>query len=233
MESQVAPLWRPDLECPEEALLERASGLEWPVGTPPAGAEAGNRLPPHVCRRAANPQRRALDPEVYSMRQDEALDRPGRHPDLPALPVKDGPVPARVPVGLVVAAIAGCASGDDMSSQAPPVAERDSAAVRIVESAAPAWDAGQGWRIAATPDVVIGASSNPLEGPDEIPLYRVQGARFLPDGGIVVANAGTSEVMVFDTAGSRSGWTSPPISTTPMRTPWPIRPRVPTPALSP
>lgn len=82
------------------------------------------------------------------------------------------------------------------------VAERDSAEIRIVESAAPAWDAGRGWQVAPTPEVVIGAPSNPLEGRDEIPLHRVQGVRFLPDGGIVVANAGTSEVMVFDTAGT-------------------------------
>ena len=88
-----------------------------------------------------------------------------------------------------------------MSSEARSVAARDSAAIRIVESAAPAWGADRGWRSAATPEVVIGASSNPMEDRDEIPLYRVQGARFLPDGGIVVANAGTSEVMVFDTVG--------------------------------
>ena len=52
------------------------------------------------------------------------------------------------------------------------------------------------------PEVVIGASSSPDEGREEIPLYRVQGTRFLPDGGIVVANAGTSEVMVLDNAGT-------------------------------
>lgn len=105
-------------------------------------------------------------------------------------------------LAVTAVAVAGCTSGDDVSSRAPPVAERDSAGIRIVESATPAWDADRGWRIAATPEVVIGASSNPLEGPDEIPLYGVQGARFLPVGGIVVANAGTSEVMVFDQAGT-------------------------------
>ena len=105
---------------------------------------------------------------------------------------------------LVVAAgtIAGCASGDEMSFEALPVAERDSAGVRIVESAAPAWDTDRGGRVAPTPEVVIGASSNPMDDRDAVPLHRVQGARFLPDGGIVVANAGTSEVMVFDAAGT-------------------------------
>ena len=41
-----------------------------------------------------------------------------------------------------------------------------------------------------------------MDDRDEVPLYRVQGARFLSDGRIVVANAGSSEVMVFDTAGT-------------------------------
>ena len=108
----------------------------------------------------------------------------------------------RTCLAVAAVAIAGCAGGDDGSPRALPVAERDSAATRIVESAAPAWSADGGWRLAPTPEVVIGASSNPLEGRDEIPLYRVQGARFHPDGGIVVANAGTSEVMIFDQAGT-------------------------------
>lgn len=103
---------------------------------------------------------------------------------------------------LAVATFAGCVFGDEPSPESRSAAERDSAAIRIVESSAPAWDADAGWRLAPTPEVVIGASSNPLEGRDEIPLYRVQGARFLPDGGIVVANAGTSEVMVFDATGT-------------------------------
>lgn len=106
------------------------------------------------------------------------------------------------PFALAVAALVGCVSGDESSPESWSVAERDSAGIRIVESGARAWDTGPGWRLASTPEVVIGASSNPIEDRDEIPLYRVQGARFLPDGGIVVANAGTSEVMVFDTAGT-------------------------------
>lgn len=103
-------------------------------------------------------------------------------------------------LALAAAALAGCASGDE--TEARSITERDSAAIRIVENAAPAWDAGRGWRAAPTPEVVIGASSSPTEDGDEIPLYGVEGARLLPDGGIVVANAGTSEVMVFDTAGT-------------------------------
>lgn len=110
--------------------------------------------------------------------------------------------PPRALLAVTAVAIAGCAAGDETASEAHSTAERDSAAVRIVESAAPVWGEGQGWQVASMPEVVIGASSSPDEGREEIPLYRVQGARFLPDGGIVVANAGTSEVMVFDNAGT-------------------------------
>lgn len=108
---------------------------------------------------------------------------------------------AAVAAGAAVALTA-CGSGDDRPPGSRSAADRDSAAVRIVESTAPAWGADQGWRIAPIPEVVIGASSSPTDGRDEIPLYRVQGARFLSDGGIVVANAGTSEVMVFDAGGA-------------------------------
>ena len=105
-------------------------------------------------------------------------------------------------VALAMAALWGCASGDETAPESRLTTERDSAAIRIVESAAPVWGADRGWRVAATPEVVTGASSSPLDSRDEIPLYRVQGARFLSEGRIVVANAGSSEIMVFDTAGA-------------------------------
>ena len=103
---------------------------------------------------------------------------------------------------LAVSVFAGCASGDETSSESRSVTGRDSAAIRIVENAAPAWGTDQGWQVAPIPEVVIGSSSSPMDDRDEVPLYRVQGARFLSDGRIVVANAGSSEVMVFDTAGT-------------------------------
>ena len=103
---------------------------------------------------------------------------------------------------LAVSVFAGCASGDETSPESRSVTGRDSAAIRVVENAAPAWGTDSRWRVAPIPEVVIGASSSPMDDRDEVPLYRVQGARFLSDGRIVVANAGSSEVMVFDTAGT-------------------------------
>ena len=106
-------------------------------------------------------------------------------------------------LALAVAALAGCASGDETSPESRSVTERDSTAIQIVESDAPAWEADQGWQVAPIPEVTIGSSSSDIMGGgDEVDLYRVQGARFLSDGRIVVANAGTSEVMIFDTAGT-------------------------------
>ena len=103
---------------------------------------------------------------------------------------------------VALTALTACIPGDRSPFEVRAVAERDSAGTRIVESATPAWDADRSWQVAPIPEVVIGASSSSIEDSDEIPLHRVQGARFLPDGGIVVANAGTSEVLVFDTAGT-------------------------------
>ena len=102
----------------------------------------------------------------------------------------------------MAAALAACGSGNETPYEARSVIERDSAAIRIVESTAPAWGTDRGREVAPLPHVVIGASASPVEDRDEVPLHRVQGTRFLPDGGIVVANAGASEVMVFDTVGA-------------------------------
>ena len=108
---------------------------------------------------------------------------------------------AAVTAGAVIGLTA-CGSGKETPSTSRSMAERDSAGIRIVESPAPAWGADQGWRVAPVPEVVIGASSNPMDDRDTIPLYRVLGARFLPDGRIVAANAGTSEVLIFDGTGA-------------------------------
>ena len=103
---------------------------------------------------------------------------------------------------LAVSMFAGCASRDETSPESGSVAQPDSAAIRVVENDTPAWGTDTRWQVAPIPEVVIGSSSSPMDDRDEVPLYRVQGARFLSDGRIVVANRGSSEVMVFDTAGT-------------------------------
>ena len=111
-------------------------------------------------------------------------------------------VPSRRSLVLAVAALAGCVAGDETPPESRSATQGYGAAVRVVENDAPAWKTGQGWQIAPIPEALIGSSSNPMDDRDEILLHRVQGPRFLSDGRIVVANAGSSEVMVFDSTGT-------------------------------
>jgi hypothetical protein len=73
----------------------------------------------------------------------------------------------------------------------------DSAGVEIVTSVAPAWEVGEEWRVAEQPLLEIGMT----DGPDEYLLARVSGARRLSDGSIVVANAQTADLRLFDAEG--------------------------------
>ena len=75
---------------------------------------------------------------------------------------------------------------------------RDSAGITIVENERPAPDTRLGWRIGEAPILSIGA----FEGDPAYELYQVRDASRLPDGRIVVANAGTSELRVFDASGA-------------------------------
>ncbi len=74
---------------------------------------------------------------------------------------------------------------------------RDSAGIRIVENARPADDSRLPWRIGPEPSVSIGE----VTGEEAYLLHGADDAVMLPDGRIVVANTGTSEIRVFDAAG--------------------------------
>lgn len=74
---------------------------------------------------------------------------------------------------------------------------RDSAGIRIVTSARPAWGEGEGWRVSAEPSVSIGV----LEGDPDYQLYQALDAARLSDGTIVVANSGTKELRFYDSSG--------------------------------
>lgn len=73
-------------------------------------------------------------------------------------------------------------------------AMRDSVGIRIVESSRPAWHAEDAWEVAPA-SLVIGANGGEL--------HRVAGATRLADGTIVIANAGTAELLVFGPDGTR------------------------------
>jgi hypothetical protein len=88
---------------------------------------------------------------------------------------------------------AGCGGGAGRSA----VSVRDSAGIRIVEAAAPAWPEGGGWRLSAEPRVAIGAA----EGAEENQLFRVGGVSRFADGRIAVVNGGSSELRIYSAEG--------------------------------
>ena len=91
---------------------------------------------------------------------------------------------------------AACGSSEEEPSALESVI-RDSAGVTIVENERPAPDTRLGWRIAEAPTVSIGA----FEGDAAYELFEVRDATRLPDGRIVVANAGSGELRAFDGSG--------------------------------
>lgn len=107
-------------------------------------------------------------------------------------------VPTAVTVtvaALAVGAAAGC--GDSGASPTADVAVRDSAGIRIVESPAalelPLID------LRTRPPLLrIGA----LDGDEGEVLYRVTGAFPLPDGRLVIGNAGSHEIRFYDASGA-------------------------------
>ncbi|MYI65512.1 MAG: hypothetical protein F4107_06175, partial [Gemmatimonadetes bacterium] len=103
---------------------------------------------------------------------------------------------AITPIAVVLATI-GCEAPPD----APPVPRfqiEDSAGIVIVANARPEVGSRLGWRVSAEPTLSIGT----VEGGDDFQLHRVDDALMLPDGRIVVANAGSYQLLVFDAAGN-------------------------------
>lgn len=78
------------------------------------------------------------------------------------------------------------------------VTQRDSAGVQIIESTDPAWDGTAGWQIPPAPLLEIGTP-----GATPAPEFqRIDGARRLRDGRIVVADGGAGTIRLFGPDGS-------------------------------
>lgn len=108
-----------------------------------------------------------------------------------SLPVR-GVCPRRAFATYCVAAafgLPGCTTEADHDHAAEV---RDSAGIRIVTNTSPALPPERMWRLEEQPAVEF--------GPDHS-LHRIGSIARLPDGRIVVAHTGGSEVLVFDTAG--------------------------------
>ena len=88
--------------------------------------------------------------------------------------------------------------GCDRAAAVPDFATRDSAGVRIVESARQEWKEGDQWTVSSTPLLEIGVT----EGELPYELSRVTGATRLSDGGIVIGNGHTNELRFFDAGGA-------------------------------
>ena len=77
------------------------------------------------------------------------------------------------------------------------VVRTDSVGVEIVTNLSPAWPTEAGWRIGPEPARVIGGSS---DAPGHT-LFGVRRVIRFPDGRIAVANGGTRQIRLYDSAG--------------------------------
>lgn len=95
----------------------------------------------------------------------------------------------------VVALVAGCQGG--ARQDLPGSQVRDSAGIQIVENSRPADDSRLAWRIGPAPSLSIGEVS----GEEAYMLHQANNGLVLPDGRIVIGNAGTNEIRVFNASG--------------------------------
>ncbi len=102
---------------------------------------------------------------------------------------------------LLLGLSAACESSGEGIPNGLGVMIEDSAGVTIVTNDPAAPDSRLPWQFSAQPSLSIGAVES--GGADE--LFRVQDATLLADGRIVIANAGSGELRVFNADGSHGG----------------------------
>jgi hypothetical protein len=95
----------------------------------------------------------------------------------------------------ILSVTAGC---DAAPGGQPSHTVRDSAGIQIVESVAPAWEEGEGWRVEREPMLTIGV----LDGPEEYQLFRAASPLRTSRGEIVVANTGSFELRYYHLNGT-------------------------------
>ena len=99
----------------------------------------------------------------------------------------------------IVFAVGALACQQDRQNPAVVESEaRDSAGIRIVENARPPEGSRLGWTIGPEPLMSIGV----LEGEEPYMLHWAFNSVRLSDGRIVVVNAGTQELRMFDESGT-------------------------------
>ncbi len=85
----------------------------------------------------------------------------------------------------------------DRPHDGPPVTERDSAGVRILEAHMPVWTDSTAWRLDPEPLLDLHA----LAPADAHTFFGIRGMRRLPDGSLAVVNSGTQEIRLFSPLG--------------------------------
>ena len=97
----------------------------------------------------------------------------------------------------ILVTLAGCGPSSSERNEAPSsFVQYDSAGILISDTRGPEARSPLGWVVDSVPDFVIGTGG----GPHEI-LYRVQGLRGLPDGGVLVVDGGSREIRFYDPRG--------------------------------
>ena len=110
-------------------------------------------------------------------------------------------LPVRALIAALALATVVTAGDDDYPAELVPIG--DSAGVTIVESHAPQWPEGAGWRIAPEPLVEIGSAvGDPAEE-----FFQIEGVVRMADGRIAVGDGGAGEIRVFDSSGDHQ-WTA-------------------------
>ena len=94
---------------------------------------------------------------------------------------------------IALAVLAACNQGSGPGA----AVTRDSAGIRIVENAGPAWKAGKGWTVVDSPLVDIGGRTDSAA----YELDQVRGPVRLSDGRLAFANATSNEIRLFDASG--------------------------------
>ena len=96
---------------------------------------------------------------------------------------------------LLLYALPSFAAGQDPGP--PPVVQRDSAGVEIIEATRPLWGDVSLWTIDPEPlvDLTLSGSGTPHE------FFRVRGVKQRPDGSIVVGDGGSREVRLYSATG--------------------------------
>lgn len=106
--------------------------------------------------------------------------------------------------GLVSAlAPAGC-EPPVQPEQTPAAIVHDSADIEIVESHAPAWDAGSAWTVAGTPEIVLGGFDDVIDADSAHLVWSIGDVAALSDGRIALLSRGEKKVLVFEPSGAFS-----------------------------